>query len=219
MPPVTIRIFRRLAFFIFILLQFIFVFSIFFEKFDTPLLLGSILLVSFLLSLAYYNSPREEEEFFIRDIYLIFFVVAGAVSSYLINLRLGPVIAAAATGTIASFIPSLFRKNKKGIIAEFPAAAYCGAFIEMTAPSVAGNLSFIIFSGFMAGSLLLIAKNAFNGLGGKLVTIAFGGVAMTSSITFCFSLFQYSGGTKSPVENAFLILSTRILYLISVVPL
>lgn len=181
-----IRIFRRLAFFIFILLQFIFVFSIFFEKFDTPLLLGSILSVSFLLSLAYYNSPREEEEFFIKDIYLIFFVVAGAVSSYLINLRLGPVIAAAATGTAASFVPALFRKNKRGVITEFPAAVYCGAFVGMTAPSVAGNLDFIVFSGFIAGSLLLIAKNVFNGFGGKLGTIAFGGVAMTSALVYWF---------------------------------
>ncbi|MFZ0491079.1 MAG: hypothetical protein WBV11_13930 [Salegentibacter sp.] len=179
-----IKIFRRLAFFIFILLQFIFLFSIFFEKFDTPLLLGSLLLLSSLLSLAYYNSPRKEEEFFIKDIYLIFFVVLGALVSYLINLQMGPVIAAAATGTAASFIPSLFRKNKTGIIAEFPAAVYCGAFVGMTAPSVAGNLSFIIFSGFIAGSLLLIAKNIFNGFGGKLGTIAFGGVALSSAIIY-----------------------------------
>ena len=179
-----IKIFRRLAFFIFILLQFIFLFSIFFEKFDTPLLLGSLLLLSSLLSLAYYNSPRKEEEFFFKDIYLIFFVVLGALVSYLINLQMGPVIAAAATGTAASFIPSLFRKNKTGIIAEFPAAVYCGAFVGMTAPSVAGNLSFIIFSGFIAGSLLLIAKNIFNGFGGKLGTIAFGGVALSSAIIY-----------------------------------
>lgn len=178
------RVLRRLAFFFFILLQFMFLFSIFFEKFDTPLLLGFLLLLSSLLSLAYYNSPREEEAHFIEDIYLIFFVVLGAITSYLINLRMGPVIAAAATGTAASFIPSLFRKNKPVIIKELPAAVYCGAFVGMTAPSVAGNLSFIIFSGFIAGSFLLIAKNIFNGFGGKLGTIAFGGVALSSAIIY-----------------------------------
>ncbi|MFD1094825.1 hypothetical protein [Salegentibacter chungangensis] len=179
-----IRIFRRLAFFIFILLQFIFLFSIFFEKFDTPLLLGFLLLLSALLSLAYYNSPRQEEEFFIKDVFLIFFVVLGAVISYFINLDFGPVIAAGATGTIASFLPSVLKKKKQGIIAEFPAAVYCGAFVGMTAPSVAGNLSFIIFSGFLAGSFLLLAKNIFNGFGGKLGTIAFGGVALSSAIIY-----------------------------------
>ena len=179
-----IKIFRRLAFFTFILLQFIFLFSIFFEKFDAPLLVGFLLLLSSLLSFAYYNAPQKEEQFFIKDIYLIFFVVLGAITSYLINLRMGPVIAAAATGTVASFIPSLLSKNKTGILAEFPAAVYCGAFVGMTAPSVAGNLNFIIFSGFIAGSLLLIAKNVFNGFGGKLGTIAFGGVAFGSAIIY-----------------------------------
>lgn len=178
------KLLRRLAFFAFVLLQFIFLFFIFFEKFDTPLLLASLLFLSALLGLAYYKAPREEEEFLIKDIYLIFFVVLGSISSYLINLQLGPVIAAAATGTAASFIPSLFPKYKSGILSEFPAAVYCGAFVGMTAPSVAGNFSFIIFSGLIAGSFLLMAKNIFNGFGGKLGTIAFGGVALSSALIY-----------------------------------
>jgi hypothetical protein len=178
------KVIRRLAFFAFILLQFIFLFSIFFEKFDTPWLLGSLLVVSALLSLAYYDAPREEEEYFIKDIYLIFFVVLGAISSYLINLEMGPVIAAAATGTAASFVPPLLGKYKPGMLKEFPAAVYCGAFVGMTAPSVAGNLGFIIFSGFIAGVFLLLAKNIFNGFGGKLGTIAFGGVALSSALIY-----------------------------------
>lgn len=178
------KILRRLAFFAFVLLQFIFLFFIFFEKFDTPLVLGFLLLLSALLSVAYYKAPRKEERFFIKDIYLIFYVVLGAISSYLINLELGPVIAAAATGTAASYFPSLFPKLNSGILSEFPAAVYCGAFVGMTTPSVAGNLSFIIFSGFIAGSFLLMAKNIFNGFGGKLGTIAFGGVALSSALIY-----------------------------------
>ena len=181
-----IKIFRRLAFSAVILLQFIFVFNIFFEKFEPLALLGFLVVLSSLLSLAYYYSPRKEEEFFIKDLYLIFFVVLGAISSYLLNLQLGPVIAAAATGTAASFVPGLFRKKRIGIWSEFPAAVYCGAFVGMTAPSVAGNLSFIVFSGFIAGGFLLIAKNIFNGFGGKLGTIAFGGVALSSVIIYWF---------------------------------
>ncbi|WP_139839186.1 hypothetical protein [Christiangramia flava] len=179
------RMLRRLAFFLFLFLQFSFLFSILFEKLETPFLVGIILVLSGLLSFAYYQSPRSEERFFIKDSFLILFVVSGAIISYLINLKMGPVIAAGATGTVASFIPSFIKSEKrKGLVKEVPAAVYCGAFVGMTAPAVAGNLHFIIFAGFIAGTFLLLAKNIFNGFGGKLGTIAFGGVALASAVIY-----------------------------------
>lgn len=178
------KIFRRLSFFILILVQFVFLFAIFFDKTNAPLVLLFLGIISVLISLAYLKSPRQEERYFIKDLYLILFAVTGALSTFFINIELkfGPVIAAGFIGTLASFVPSINRKSK--LLKEAPPAIYCGAFVGMTSASVAPNLKFILLAGIIAGSILILSKNIFNGFGGKLGTIAFGGVAITSAILY-----------------------------------
>ena len=78
-----------------------------------------------------------------------------------------------------------FNPNSK-LLKEAPAAAYCGSFVGMSSPNVAGNMLFILFAGFVAGVLLVFSKNIFQGYGGKLGTIAFGGVALTYLVVFLF---------------------------------
>jgi hypothetical protein len=182
-----IKIFRRFSFFIFVLLQLSFLLSIFFERMGTPLVISFLVVISLLITLAYFKAPRDEEEHFLEDVFIILYVNLGAIAAYALNLHvgLGPVIAAGLTGTIASYIPLILKKNKNiFLLKEIPAAVYCGSFVGMTAPNVAPGLSFIIFAGFIAGVLLIISKNIFNGFGGKLGTVAFGGVALTSYLLY-----------------------------------
>ncbi len=178
------KIFRRLSFFILILVQFAFLFAIFFDKMNAPLVLLFLGIISVLISLAYFKAPRQEERYFIKDLYLILFAVTGALSTFFINIELkfGPVLAAGFIGTLASFVPSINRKSN--LLKEAPPAIYCGAFVGMTSASVAPNLKFILLAGIIAGSILILSKNIFNGFGGKLGTIAFGSIAITSAILY-----------------------------------
>ena len=61
---------------------------------------------------------------------------------------------------------------------------YCGAFIGMTSLSIAYSFYFVLAASFFAGVLLLVSKSLFNGLGGKLGTVAFTAVTITSFIFF-----------------------------------
>ncbi|TDN79648.1 hypothetical protein DET49_13610 [Salegentibacter sp. 24] len=175
---------RRFAFFMLILMQFAFLLSIFFDKMNAPLVLLFLGIISVLISVAYFKAPREQERYFIKDLYLILFAVTGAMSTFFINieLKLGPVIAAGLIGCLASFVPSINRKSK--LLKEVPPAVYCGVFVGMTSASVAPNLKFILLAGFIAGSILMLSKNIFNGFGGKLGTIAFGSIAISSIILY-----------------------------------
>ena len=178
------KAFRYLAFLLFIFFQLSFLLAIFYEELNTYWILIFIAVISLLISVGYYNVTHAEEKHFIQDCFLIFFVVTGALGTYYISttLKLGPVIAASGVGFLASFIPIINQKSP--ILKESPEAIYCGAFVGMTAPQVASGLSFILFAGFITGVILLLSKNVFNGFGGKLGTIAFGGVALTSLAIF-----------------------------------
>ncbi|MCF4102743.1 hypothetical protein L1I30_13780 [Gillisia sp. M10.2A] len=180
------KLLRRIAFFILVLVHFSFLLAIFFERINTPLIIGFLLFISALITHAYFNAPRDEEAHFIEDLYVILYVVTGALSTYYLSVefKLGPVIAAGLIGTIASFIPEFNKRNE--FLRELPASIYCGAFVGMTAPAVAEDFRFIIFAAFMTGAFLILSKNIFNGFGGKLGTIAFGGVAFTSLLLYLF---------------------------------
>ncbi|MDT0685961.1 hypothetical protein [Autumnicola psychrophila] len=183
-----IKIARRIAFFLFILLHFSFLLVIFYESTNTFLLIGLLLIISFSISIAYFKAPREEEEHFFEDLYNIVFVVIGCIITFFLNqkIQLGPVLAAGLTGTVASFIPNFFRR-KKNFIKEIPAAIYCGAFLGMTGPAVTENWKFILLAAFITGVFYISSKNIFQGYGGKLGSVAFGGVAITSTFLFLIS--------------------------------
>nr|WP_241551758.1 hypothetical protein [Gramella oceanisediminis] len=115
---------------------------------------------------------------------MIIFTGLGALITYWFNVffQLGPVLAAGIIGLAGSFIPYLNRKSD--LLRELPVALYCGAFAGMTSPLVAGSYSFIILAGLMSGIILAISKTSFHGFGGKLGTIAFGGVCCVSLIIY-----------------------------------
>lgn len=103
-------------------------------------------------------------------------VPAGAISTYLLSIEsaLGPVIAAGIVGVAASFLPSLGERFKS-----FPAQIYCGAFVGMTSSQVINDPWLIIFAGLLSAGIFLIIRNHLNGYGGKIGSIAFGGVVIT----------------------------------------
>lgn len=120
------------------------------------------------------------------DLLLILFVVLGGISAYFLNVEFntGAVIASALVGTIGSFIPLFKKIYAHQLLEELPKAIYCGSFIGMTAPIIAQGYSFILGASILGGMLYVLSKNTFLGVGGKLGTVAFGGVVITFFILF-----------------------------------
>ncbi len=175
---------KRIPLLLIIVLQAAFLLAILYEKLSAiPILLFAIAL-TILLLVAHRKMPTQDARHLKRDFAAVLFVVAGALLAFYINinLALGPVIAAGTVGAIASFVP-LLNKNSR-FLQEVPAAAYCGAFVGMSSQDVAGNFLFILFASSITGLLLVFSKNIFQGVGGKLGTLAFGGVALTYLVIF-----------------------------------
>ena len=109
-------------------------------------------------------------------------VPVGAVSCYVLNvdLGMGSVLAAGIVGTVSSFLPIMHQKSVW--LKKMPTALYCGAFVGMSSAEVAPSLSFVLYAGVLTGLLFMLTKSFFVGVGGKLGTIAFGGVAIISSM-------------------------------------
>lgn len=178
--------FKKIPFLLLILLQASFLLAILLEKFNIIPILVFVVSISILMFIAYTKVPMHDNKHLKEDFFAVLFVMLGATVTHYLNVHaaLGPVIAAGAVGTAASFVPLL---NKKGrLLQEVPAAAYCGAFVGMSSQNVAGNFLFILFASFVAGMLLVFSKNIFHGFGGKLGTVAFGGVALTYLLIFIF---------------------------------
>jgi len=97
------------------------------------------------------------------------------------------VLAGALVGTISSFIPNLLKNKKSIFIPEIPKAIYCGTFVGMTTSTIANGYQFIILSSIIAGVLYWLSKNTFVGFGGKLGTVAFGGVTFAFLLIFIIS--------------------------------
>jgi hypothetical protein len=115
---------------------------------------------------------------------VVSWIPIGAISSLYLNnyMDLGPVISAASIGIIGSFVPE-FRKTST-YLAQLPAAIYCGAFIGMSSTSVAPSIIFVLTASFFTSVLILVSKSLYSGVGGKLGTLAFTGVAFTSFIYY-----------------------------------
>lgn len=133
------------------------------------------------------NFQSEKSHLKMADIILILFTSLGAILTYWLNTEFdfGVIIAAATTGLLSSFIP--FFNRKSDLLREVPVAMYCGAFAGMTSPLLAQGYFFIISAGTISGIILTISKSTLHGFGGKLGTIAFGGVAIVSLLFYLIS--------------------------------
>jgi len=180
------KIISVITFFLIIAIHLIFLTSILVEKVNEIWVLLGVILVTSLITYAYYHSTTDQEDHFLADLQDIFYIAIGGIFTYFLSveLKLGAVIAAGIVGTIASIPPYLHKKSK--IFSRIPATVYCGAFVGMSQKTLASNYSFILFACLLTGILFIGSKNLFNGYGGKLGTLAFGGVAFTSLLIYLF---------------------------------
>ena len=65
-----------------------------------------------------------------------------------------------------------------------PPAIYCGVFVGMSSAVIVPSVGFILAAGILAGVIYILSKNIFLGMGGKLGTMAFGGVLLVSLINW-----------------------------------
>ncbi len=134
----------------------------------------SLVVLFLLFSVKYLDLHHKEYAY--EKLSVVVWVPVGAVICYLLNIHygLGSVLAAGIVGTIASFLPLI---NKKSIyLKQVPTSIYCGAFVGMSSTEISTSVGFVMIAAMVAGVFLLLSKNLFIGVGGKLGTMAFLGV-------------------------------------------
>ncbi len=169
-----------------VLTQFAFIAALLLEHKTVFTVISLTTLITTLLIYTYIKFFRIKEVNF-EPFYVMIFVIAGAVLTSYLHLftELNTVLAAALIGTIASFLPNL---NKRSIVLQnIPNAMYCGCFVGMSQKHVAIDYSFIIIAGIIAGIFYMLSKNLFHGVGGKLGTLAFGSVVISSLLLLILS--------------------------------
>ncbi|WP_158798939.1 hypothetical protein [Pedobacter sp. L105] len=180
----------RKAFIIFLLIiQVIFLFAIFRENLKSWWAIASLIILCPLILITYLRGSLHHEDHEYEHIFVVLWIPIGALVTFYLNhfFNLGPVISATLVGSIASFIPNLNKRSH--YMKQLPAAIYCGAFIGMSSTGVASGFMFILTASFFTAILLFLSKNLFAGVGGKLGTLAFAGVVITSFLYFLISSY------------------------------
>ncbi|MFZ4863316.1 hypothetical protein ACL9RF_14155 [Sphingobacterium sp. Mn56C] len=175
-----ILLFRYGTIVLLFLIQIFFLLAIFKENTNSYLVLVFIISVVLLTLYTYRWSTDLHHDVHEFESYKIAaWVPVGAVCSYYLNQRLGlgPVLGASIVGTVASFIPQLHKKSD--YLINLPTPLYCGAFIGMSSTRVASDFTFVLVASFFTAVLLIVSKSLLKGVGGKLGTLAFLGVAIT----------------------------------------
>ena len=184
-----IKILRRTSLFILVVLQLIFIVSIFHDELTQISTISFVAILFFLALFSIMKISQTSSNKPTQGIIIFMMVTLGSILTYYINYQFqtGTVIAAALVGTISSFIPNMLKGKNLEFINEIPKALYCGAFVGMTSSLIANGFLFIFIAGLLAGTLYIASTNTFIGIGGKLGTIAFGGVAMAFLLTLLFN--------------------------------
>lgn len=175
----------RTVFVIFLLIiQAFFLYAIFKESKQSLAIAGLMTALCVLVLITTVKGKIHHEDHAYEHILVVLWIPIGALTCFYLNhfLKLGPVISAATVGSAASFIPVINKQSN--YLRQLPAAIYCGAFIGMSSTGVAPNILFIMTASFFTAILLILSRNLFAGVGGKLGTLAFAGVVITSFIYF-----------------------------------
>jgi len=137
-----------------------------------------------LLELTYRKVVERSKDNEIASLVNILLVFIGAVSTYTLHTYLGwsNVLAAATIGLLVSFIPSINAESE--FLKSIPSAVFCGTFVGMTNFPSTPNYLFISVASIFTGLLLIGTKDVFYGYGGKLGSLAFGGVSLAFFIFF-----------------------------------
>ncbi|MCG1036980.1 hypothetical protein [Polaribacter sargassicola] len=178
---------KRLSFFLIILSHLGFLAAILFEKQNNFFVSIFVLIAIVLLIVTYKKTSLKAENHDLEHVLTVAFVFFGAIITYVLSTSLGinTVLAASSVGLFVSFIPNFFKDN--AFIKGMPTAVYCGTFVGMTNASIAPDYIFIALASVITGFMLVGTKDTFHGFGGKLGTLAFGGVAIAFFITYLIS--------------------------------
>lgn len=164
-------------------LHLIFLWAIISSYWHEPLIISIVVASTALVYWAYSYSKIMNHQRSALNFYHAAGVLVGATLCYFLNvdLGLGSVIAVGLVGLLGSYTTTIIRHYS--FATGLPAAIYCGAFIGMCSDAVAGGYLFIILGSLASFILYSLSQDVLNGYGGKLGTIAFGGV-------FVISLFK-----------------------------
>jgi len=178
---------KQLSFVLIILSHLGFLAAILFEKQNNIFISIFVVLVIILLIITYKKTSLKSENHDLEHVLTVAFVFFGAIITYVLSTSFGlsSVLAASSVGLIVSFIPNFFKDNN--FIKGMPTAVYCGSFVGMTNVSIAPDYIFIALASVITGFMLVGTKDTFHGFGGKLGTLAFGGVAIAFFITYIIS--------------------------------
>jgi uncharacterized membrane protein YeiH len=177
---------RYTCIFLLFFIQVLFLLAIFKERSNSYLIVIFIASILVFVLYTYLKKPIHLTEHSYESISVALWVPVGAVCSYYLNHNLGlnSVLGASITGTVASFIPVL--KKESAYLQKLPASIYCGAFVGMSSNHVANSFSFVLTASVFTGVFLVVSKSILHGIGGKLGTLAFLGVAITYLLLFLF---------------------------------
>jgi len=179
---------KQVTFIFILLIHIAFVGLMFFENQITIALIVCLLIILMLLAVTYVKNPVRPQHNEFDELNTIVYVFLGAISTYFLHSSLGlsTVLSASLVGLTVSFMPNVFKRYK--VAKSLPVAVYCGAFVGMTSTAVASGYLFIILASCITGVLLVSANGVFHNIGGKLGTLAFGGVILAFLITLLISL-------------------------------
>ena len=174
----------RFTLYIFKGLHYAFIVAVLAERSQSTYHLIALIIALFLIAFTYKHTPIKKVTYTFSDALNVVFVLLGALATFALSVEtsLNSVFVASALGLLGAFIP------KHKLLKEAPAALYCGTFIGMTSTLVANGYLFIVFAGALGGLVYIIAKPFLNGFGGKLGTIAFGGVAFATLFIYLTNL-------------------------------
>jgi hypothetical protein len=167
-------------------LHLIFLWAIISSHWHEPLIVSIVVASAALVYWAYAYSKIINHQRSALNFYHAAGLLVGALLCYFLNvhLGLGSVIAVGLVGLLGSYTNTIFRHYS--FSTGLPAALYCGAFIGMCSDAVAGGYLFIILGSLASFILLSYSQDVLNGYGGKLGTIAFGGVFIISLLKNLF---------------------------------
>lgn len=191
--------------------------TVIYESFGVSAFIGVIMTIA-LVGLVYQYIDELKAAFKIdkttikwgkEDVYIYLWLVIGAMVTYLlsVNIGLGAVVASSVIGILAALI-----------LPKYAVPIFCGSFAGMVAEGfVDENYLKALLAGGVAGVIFLLAKMVFNGFGGKLGTIAFGG-----SLAMIYLTGQTPTGGEIPTGNTALtilvwaVIGTVLTFVISI---
>ncbi|MBB4119684.1 hypothetical protein GGR32_001990 [Mesonia hippocampi] len=175
-----------IALFVFCALHAFFLVRIIYDT-KNYLVLGFTSAILLFILISYYKASHDVTPHHFKDLYLVLSVLLGALLTYAIhaNTMVSAVLASSGIGLLASYIPYLNKKST--FLNTLPPPIYCGSFVGMSAIYIADSWLFVLYASCIAGIFYMFAKNMLNGFGGKLGSIAFGGVICTQLLYYFIS--------------------------------